>query len=63
MNVDSWRSSDYFDQQLPDLIEFGFPLDFDTTRVLGVIEDNHPSAKKFADDIDAYIEKNFHSVP
>ena len=31
LNVAAWRSylSDYFDQQLPDLIEFGFPLDFD----------------------------------
>ena len=31
LNVNKWSSylSDYYDQQLPDLIEFGFPLDFD----------------------------------
>ena len=31
LNVGSWMFHlfDYFDQQLPDLIEFGFPLDFD----------------------------------
>ena len=29
--------------------------DFDRTRVLGVTEDNHPSAKKFARDMHAYI--------
>ena len=47
----------YFDQQLPDLIEFGFPLDFDRTTTLGVTEDNHPSANKFIKDTDAYISE------
>ena len=48
LKVDTWRYylSDYFDQQLPDLIQFGFPLDFDRNRVLGLTEDNHPLAKK-----------------
>ena len=38
LNVGTWRHylSDYFDQQLSDLIEFGFPLDFDRNRVLRV---------------------------
>ena len=55
LKVDTWRYylSDYFD--LPDLIQFGFPLDFDRDRVLGLTEDNHPSAKKFVEDIYAYI--------
>ena len=32
LNVSNWRRHlvDYFDQQLPDLIQFAFPLDFDT---------------------------------
>ena len=57
LKVDTWRYylSDYFDQQLPDLIQFVFPLDFDRDRVLGLTEDNHPSAKTFGEDIDAYI--------
>ena len=57
LKVDTWRYylSDYFDHQLSDLIQFGFPLDFDRDRVLGLTEDNHPSAKKFVEDIDAYI--------
>ena len=59
LKVGTWRHylSHYFDQQLPDLIEFGFPLDFDRTTTLGVTEDNHPYAKKFIKDIDAYISE------
>ena len=59
LKVDNWRHYlfNYFDQQLPDLIEFGFPLDFDRTTTLGVTEDNHPSANKFIKDIDAYISE------
>ena len=59
LKVQNWRHylSDYFDQQLPDLIEFGFPLDFDRKQVLGITEDNHPSAKQFPQDIEAYISE------
>ena len=34
LNVAGWRSHlpDYYDQHLIDLIEFGFPLDFDRTK-------------------------------
>ena len=47
LKVGTWRHylSDYFDQQLPDLIKFGFRLDFDRSTMLGVTEDFHPSAK------------------
>ena len=59
LKVDTWSHYlfNYLDQQLPDLIEFGFPLDFDRTTTLGVTEDNHPSANKFIKDIDAYISE------
>ena len=43
---------DYFDQQLPDLIEFGFPLDFDRAGTLGQILDNHTSANGYPDQVD-----------
>ena len=49
LNVSSWRKHlvDYFDQQLPDLIEFGFPLDFDRTRDLQSTLVNHASARLY----------------
>ena len=33
LNIKNWRSylKNYWDQQLPDLLEYGFPLDFDRT--------------------------------
>ena len=59
LKVQNWRHylAEYFDQQLPDLIEFGFPLDFDRKQVLGITDDNHPSAKQFPEDIEAYISE------
>ena len=54
LNVKTWRFhlSDYWDQQLLDLIEYGFPLDFD--RFFHTLE-NHTSALKFSDHVDQYI--------
>ena len=45
INVNNWRHHlvDYFDQQLPDLIKFGFPLDFDRSRDLQSTFVNHAS--------------------
>ena len=48
---------DYFNQHLPDLIEFGFPLDFDRTSVLGHTLDNHTSANEYPDQVDKYIQE------
>ena len=49
LNVASWRKhlADYFDQQLPDLIEFGFPLDFDRSRDLQSTLINLASARLY----------------
>ena len=57
LNVKAWRFhlSDYWDQQLVDLIEYGFPLDFDRSFQLGHILDNHTSALQFSDHVDQYI--------
>ena len=59
LNVSSWRKHlvDYFDQQLPDLIEFGFPLDFDRTRDLQSTLVNHASARLNPDHVDKYIQE------
>ena len=59
LNVNSWRHHlvDYFDQQLPDLIEFGFPLDFDRSRDLQSTLLNHASARLYPDHVDKYIEE------
>ena len=53
-----WREylSDYWDKQLPDLIDYGFPIDFDRTRPLLSTDKNHSSAQKFPQDIEAYLD-------
>ena len=43
----------YFDQQLPDLIEFGFPLSFDRNLDLTSTPHNH----QFLDHVDTYIQE------
>ena len=48
---------DYFDQQLPDLIEFSFPLSFDRNLDLNSTAHNHPSAIKFIEHVDKYIQE------
>ena len=48
---------DYFDQQLPDLIEFGFPLDFDRSRDLQSTLVNHASASLYRGHVDKYIQE------
>ena len=53
----NWRSylHDFWDKQLVDLLEYGFPLDFDRDAALLSTEDNHASAKHFASDVHTYI--------
>ena len=57
LNVKAWRFHlrDYWDQQLIDLIEYGFPLDFDRSLQLGHTVENHTSALQFSDHVDQYI--------
>ena len=54
LNVNSWRRhlADYFDQQLLDLIEFEFPLDFDRSRELQSTFVNHASDRLYKDHVD-----------
>ena len=59
LNVDVWKNAlnNYWDQQLLQLIEFGFPLDFNRNCVLNHEEGNHSSATEFPSDIDAYLQE------
>ena len=62
LNIVNWRKYlvDYFDQQLLDLIQFGFPLDFDRNTVLCSTYKNHASAYEFASHVDKYIQEELH---
>ena len=59
LKIASWRAHlcDYFDKQLCDLIEFGFPLDFDRSRLLESTLVNHASARNFSEHIDKYLRE------
>ena len=62
LNIPSWRKHlcDYCDQQLVDLIQYGFPLDFDRNLDLFSIFKNHASAVEFASHVDEYIKEELH---
>ena len=51
------KLKNYWDQQLPDLIAFGFPLDFDRSKMLTSSFGNHTSAKQHGVHIDRYIQE------
>ena len=59
LDIPAWRShlKNYWDQQLVDLLEFGFPVDFDRTSDLVSSEINHALASKFSDHVDEYIKE------
>ena len=46
LNIDNWKSYfvDYWDQQITNLLQYSFPLDFDRNCPLVAIETNHTSA-------------------
>ena len=47
----------YWESQLIQLIQFGFPLDFNRSCVLNHEQGNHKSATEFPTDVNAYIEE------
>ena len=57
LNVQAWKNNleGYWDEQLCQLIEFGFPLDFNRSCPLKCDMGNHKSALEFPADVDAYI--------
>ena len=64
LNSDKWRSylTQYWDQQLPDLIQYGFPLDFDRNSNLVSTYVNHTSAIEHEQHIDQYIAEELNMV-
>ena len=59
LNPDIWDQylHDYWDKQLPLLIRFGFPLDYNREGALRSQETNHASAIEFPQDIQAYLDE------
>ena len=59
LNPDKWyfHLRDYWDRQLPDLIKYGFPLDFDRGKPLQPTYDNHASAIQHIDCVEQYINE------
>ena len=59
LNVSEWklRLTNYWDQQLLQLLEFGFPLDFNRNCPLRREGTNHSSAIEHPSDVDAYIKE------
>ena len=57
LNIEAWHDvlSEYWDQQLLELIEFGFSLDFNRNCPLNHENANHKSATQFPGDVEAYI--------
>ena len=51
---------DYWDKQLPLLIRFGFPLDYNREGTLISQQTNHASAIEFPDDTQAYLDEEGH---
>ena len=66
LNVEAWceHLGEYWDQQLLQLIRFGFPLDFNRACNITNESGNHKSAVDYPMDIDAYIaeEKQYDAI-
>ena len=66
LNPQRWyfHLQDYWDKQLPDLITYGFPLDFDRNSILQSTYQNHTSAIQHKDQIEKYIteELNYGAI-
>ena len=59
LNIPKWRHylANYWDQQLCDLLEYGFPLDFDRKCPLNSVEENHTSANDNTGHISKFLEE------
>ena len=59
LKISAWRKylHTYWDQQIVDLLEFGFPVDFDWNVKLQSTENNHKSAIQFQDQVNNYIQE------
>ena len=59
LNIDKWRAylAQYWDQQLPDLLEYGFPLDASREN-----EINHSSALQNIHHVQSYLDEEFNAI-
>ena len=59
LNVDRWRShlANYWDQQLLDLLKYGFPIDFDRNCPLASTFVNHTSALQNDTHVSSYLQE------
>ena len=59
LNYDIWGKylTEYWDWQLPLLIKYGFPLDFDRNIHLTLDKINHKSATGYPDHVDTYLKE------
>ena len=62
LNVDEWKCefNDYWDRQLLQLIQFGFPLGFNRNCKLTSEGKKHFSAVEFPSDIQVYLNEEKH---
>ena len=59
LKIENWRSylDNYWDQQVVDLLQYGFPLDFDRQCQLASTEANHASAIQYSDHVQQYLQE------
>ena len=59
LNIPKWRHylANYWDQQLCDLLEYGFPLDFDRDCPLNSVEENQTSANDNTGHIAKFLQE------
>ena len=66
LNVNQWKHYlvDYWDKQLLEFIQFGFPLGFNRQCTLKSDSNNHKSAVEYPKDIDTYLteERQFGAI-
>ena len=57
LNINAWRShlQGYWDAQICDLLQYGFPLDFHRSLNLLSNENNHTSALTFSESVQEYL--------
>ena len=58
-NLQAWTDMlvGYWDVQLPELLNFGFPLDYNRTYTLSSDKRNHSSAVQYPGHVDAYLRE------
>ena len=58
LNISQWRYAlrNYADRAIVDYLAYGWPVNFDRSSLLISTPHNHPSADRYADDVEHYID-------